>query len=185
MSKYKEIILAVTGASGSIYARRFIEMASALPDLNLNVIFSDTAKEVWTYETGMPLPENLVSNHDFNFKFCSGSAVADAVIILPCTMGTLARIAAGTANDVISRVADVQMKERRKIVIVPRETPYSLIHLRNMTALTEAGAIICPASPSFYSRPATLSDLTDSFVARVLQTAGLCKLDDKFKWNRI
>lgn len=185
MSRYKEIVLAVTGASGSVYAKRFIEMVSTLPELKLNVIFSDTAKEVWAYETGLPLPENLISNHDFNFRFCSGSSVADAMIILPCTMGTLARIAAGTANDVISRVADVQMKERRKLVIVPRETPYNLIHLRNMTTLTEAGAIICPASPSFYSKPTTLSDLTDSFVGRVLQTAGLHELENKFKWNLI
>ena len=132
-----------------------------------------------------PIPDRyfLLENDNFYNPFCSGSAAADVVVVLPCSMGTLARIAAGTADDALARIADVQLKERRPLILVPRETPLNLIHLRNMTALTEAGAIIAPAAPGFYNRPDSLDTLIDGFVARLLQLAGLAPLDAAYRWK--
>jgi len=184
-------VLAVTGASGACYARRFIECAGALEDVALHVILTDTAKEIWHHELGsdaacpgnLPAAATLLDDHRFDAPFCSGSAAADVMVVLPCSMGMLARIAAGTADDAVARIADVQLKERRPLILVPRETPLSLIHLRNMTRLAEAGAVIAPAAPGFYTRPDTLATLVDSFVARILQLAGLRTLEEKYKWN--
>ena len=105
------------------------------------------------------------------------------MVVLPCSMGMLGRIAAGTADDAIARMADVQLKERRPLILVPRETPLNLIHLRNMVTLTEAGAVIAPAAPAFYTRPDSLDKLVDNFVARLLQLAGLQPLDKQYKWS--
>ena len=182
MNTCKNVVLAVTGASGACYARRFLERAGALSEVSLHLFLTDTAREVWRHELGCEAPQGL-DNHRFDAPFCSGSAAADVMVVLPCSMGTLGRIAAGTADDAIARMADVQIKERRPLILVPRETPLSLIHLRNMTSLTEAGAIIAPAAPGFYARPGSLDALVDGFVARILQLAGLQALEEQYKWS--
>lgn len=182
----KNVVLAVTGASGACYARRFLERASALDGVRVHLLMTDTARDVWRHELDAgPIPGRYtrLENDNFHNPFCSGSAAADAVVVLPCSMGTLARIAAGTADDALARIADVQLKERRPLILVPRETPLNLIHLRNMTTLTEAGAIIAPAAPGFYNRPDSLDTLIDGFVARLLQLAGLAPLDDAYRWK--
>ena len=182
MSTCKQIVLAVTGASGACYARRFLERASALEDVAVHVVLTDTARDIWRHELGCEPPEGF-DNHRFDTPFCSGSAAADVMVVLPCSMGMLGRIAAGTADDAVARIADVQLKERRPLILVPRETPLSLIHLRNMTTLTEAGALIAPAAPGFYTKPADLIALVDSFVARLLQLAGLSPLEENYRWK--
>jgi len=182
MSTCKQIVLAVTGASGACYARRFLERASALEDVAVHVVLTDTARDIWRHELGCEPPEGF-DNHRFDTPFCSGSAAADVMVVLPCSMGMLGRIAAGTADDAVARIADVQLKERRPLILVPRETPLSLIHLRNMTTLTEAGALIAPAAPGFYTKPADLTALVDSFVARLLQLAGLSPLEENYRWK--
>ena len=182
MSTCKQIVLAVTGASGACYARRFLERAAALEGVAVHVVLTDTAREIWRHELGCEPPVGL-DDRRFDAPFCSGSAAADAMVILPCSMGMLGRIAAGTADDAIARMADVQLKERRPLIVVPRETPLNLIHLRNMTTLAEAGAVIAPAAPGFYTRPADLDTLVDSFVARILQLAGLAPLEAAYQWK--
>ena len=182
----KNVVLAVTGASGACYARRFLERASSLEGVRVHLLMTDTARDVWRHEldAGPILGRyTLLENDNFYNPFCSGSAAADVVVVLPCSMGSLARIAAGTADDALARIADVQLKERRPLILVPRATPLNLIHLRNMTALTEAGAIIAPAAPGFYNRPADLDALIDGFVARLLQLAGLAPLDPIYRWK--
>ena len=182
MSTWKQIVLAVTGASGACYARRFLARAAALEGVAVHVVLTDTAREIWRHELGCEPPVGL-DDRRFDAPFCSGSAAADAMVILPCSMGMLGRIAAGTADDAIARMADVQLKERRPLIVVPRETPLNLIHLRNMTTLAEAGAVIAPAAPGFYTRPADLDTLVDSFVARILQLAGIAPLEAAYQWK--
>ena len=182
MNTCRNVVLAVTGASGACYAQRFLERAAALDGVALHVVLTDTARDIWRHELGREAPKGL-DNSRFDAPFCSGSAAADVMIVLPCSMGMLARIAAGTADDAIARMADVQLKERRPLLLVPRETPLNLIHLRNMATLTEAGAVIMPASPGFYSRPADLPALVDAFVARILQVAGLSDIDKSYQWQ--
>lgn len=174
-----KIVIAVTGASGSLYARVLMDKLAAArtPDDQIFLVWSDNAKEVWELELGdnkhTQYPFPVKDKMDFYAPFASGSAGFDALIICPCSMGTLARIASGTSNDLITRAADVMLKERRKLICVVRETPYNLIHLRNMTTVTEAGGIICPASPSFYSNPQTMEELAATVIDRVLQLAGI------------
>lgn len=192
MSTCKQVVLAVTGASGACYAQRFLERAAALEGVSLHVVLTDTARDIWRHELGceppvagggVPAGVSLLDDHRFDAPFCSGSAAADAVVVLPCSMGMLGRIAAGVADDAVARMADVQLKERRPLILIPRETPLSLIHLRNMTALTEAGALIAPAAPGFYTRPADLDTLIDSFVSRILHLAGLAPMEDTYRWK--
>lgn len=194
----QSVLLGVSGASGSLYAKHFIESAAAIEGLELNIIFTKTAEQVWLHEIGVPYKDfiaslanspackasavNLIENDNFHHKYASGSNKLDAMVVLPCSMGSLARIATGITADLIGRIADVQLKERRKLILVPRETPYNLIHLNNMTTLTQAGAIICPASPSFYTKPATLHDLCRSLAERVMNIAGIKDLSGEFKW---
>ena len=174
----RKIILAVTGASGSVYAKNLLDKLVHLnnPLKEIAVVFSGTAKEIWKYETGhkfMAVPPAKEYNNDSFFEpFASGSSDFDTMIICPASMGTLGRIASGTSENLIARAADVMLKERRKLILVPRETPYNLIHIRNMETLTLAGAIICPATPSFYSRPETITDLVNTVVERILSLAG-------------
>ena len=182
MNTSKQVVLAVTGASGACYARSFLEQVRALPDVSVHLFLTDTAREIWRHELGGEAPQGLDNRH-FDAPFCSGSAAADVMVVLPCSMGALARMAAGTADDAIARMADVQLKERRPLILVPRETPLNLIHLRNMTTLTEAGAVIAPATPAFYTRPDSLDTLVDSFAARLLQLAGLAPLAENYRWN--
>jgi flavin prenyltransferase len=181
-----KIILAITGASGSIYARLLLEKLGSLSNApqEIALVFSDNAKAIWEFETGKKfIPSGLAkeyNNKDFFVPFASGSCDFGTMIICPASMGILGRIASGTSDDLIARAADVMLKERRKLIVVPRETPYNLIHIRNMETLTLAGAVICPASPSFYSKPATIDELAMTVVERVISLAGF---DDKrYKW---
>jgi 4-hydroxy-3-polyprenylbenzoate decarboxylase len=174
----RKIIVAVTGASGAIYARQLLLKLRSLkdPPEEIAVIFSDTAKEVWEYETGAKYieepPAKEYSNKTFYTPFASGSSHYDTMIICPASMGTTGRIANGTSNDLIARAADVILKERRRLIVVPRETPYNYIHIKNMETLTLAGAIICPASPSFYSKPQTINELVMTVVDRIIDLSG-------------
>jgi len=176
----KKIIVAITGASGSVYAKRFLERLriSATKVDSISVVFSRNARDIWDYElkevvSELTVPFPVFELNDFYAPFASGSAGYDTMVIIPCSMGTLGRIAAGVSDDLITRAADVILKERGRLILVPRETPYSLIHLRNMVTLTEAGAIITPATPSFYSLPANLEEVIDTVVDRVLNLAGI------------
>jgi 4-hydroxy-3-polyprenylbenzoate decarboxylase len=174
-----KIAVAVSGASGAIYAKVLLETLARLQDqvAEVGVIWSDNARTVWEHELGNKdyeqLPFRVWNKNDFMAPIASGSSTYQALIICPCSMGTLGRIAGGISNDLVTRAADVMLKERRKLICVARETPYNLIHLRNMTAVTEAGGIICPATPSFYSNPKTLDEVAYTVIHRVLQLAGL------------
>jgi 4-hydroxy-3-polyprenylbenzoate decarboxylase len=173
-----KIAIGVTGASGSIYAKVLLERLAAMKDtVEAGLIFSDNAATVWQHELGntdyTTLPFKVWDKNDFMAPFASGSSSYSALIVCPCSMGTLGRIAGGISNDLLTRTADVMLKERRKLICVVRETPYNLIHLRNMTAVTEAGGIICPATPSFYSNPETMEDVAYTVIHRVLQLAGI------------
>jgi flavin prenyltransferase len=186
MNKHK-IIIGITGASGAIYGKLLLEKLSSLQDQisECGVIFSDNSKEVWKFELGSfdssEIPFRQYEPDDFFAPMASGSAGYDTMIICPCSMGTLGRIASGVSGDLMTRAADVILKERKKLILVTREMPYSLIHLNNMKLLTEAGAIICPASPSFYTKPKTVEDVVMTVVDRVLKLAGF--EFDSFRWG--
>ncbi|MBS1629408.1 MAG: UbiX family flavin prenyltransferase [Bacteroidetes bacterium] len=171
-----KIAVGITGASGSIYARQLLQHLKSTA-AEVHVVWSSNAKTVWQQELGpeaaVEVPFKTWAPDDFFAPFASGSAGFDALILCPCSMGTLGRIASGSSNDLITRAADVMLKERKKLICVVRETPFNLVHLRNMTTVTEAGGIICPASPSFYSKPQNFSELADTVIHRVLQLAGL------------
>ena len=183
----KKIVVAVTGASGSIYAKSLLDNLTLLNAQieKVGVVMSDNAKDVWRYELGNEAYNDynfdFYAKMDFNAPFASGSAKYDTMIIAPCSMGTLGRIAHGISNDLISRAADVILKERRKLIAVVRDTPFSLIHLNNMKTVTEAGGIICPANPSFYSLPKTIEEVAQTVVDRVIDLAGLEK--ESYRWN--
>jgi 4-hydroxy-3-polyprenylbenzoate decarboxylase len=150
----------------------------------LSIVITDNAKLVWKTELGEndfnKYNANYYEKNDFKAPFASGSANYNIMIIVPCSMGTIGRIANGLSDDLISRAADVILKERRKLICVIRETPYSLIHIRNMETITQAGGIICPASPSFYSKPKTIEEAVATVVDRVISLAGL-KIDS-YSW---
>ena len=172
-----KIIVAITGASGAIYARQALEVLVAHPDVeHVALILSDHAEDVMRAE-GVELPASerieRYDNSDMWASVASGSARWDAMIIIPASMGTVGRIASGISRTLIERAADVMLKERRRVVVVVRESPYSLIHLRNMKTLTEAGAIVLPASPSFYFNPTTIEELCLTTSLRALEMAGL------------
>ena len=173
----RKIVLAIGGSSGSIYAKLLMDKLSQIKDLTVGVVMSDNAVLNWEIEIGpfdaSGYPFTFYKKNDFMAPFASGSAKYDTMIICPSSMGLLARISGGISNDLTTRAADVILKERRKLIIVPREAPYNLIHLRNMTALTEAGAIVCPATPSFYSQPKSLEEICNTVVDRVLDLAGI------------
>ncbi|MBC7418072.1 MAG: UbiX family flavin prenyltransferase [Pedobacter sp.] len=183
----KKVIVAITGASGSVYAKVLLDALQKLQDqlIAVGVVMSDNAKEVWRFELGnsnyADYDFDFYQKNDFNAPFASGSAKYDTMIIVPCSMGTLGRIASGISNDLISRAADVVLKERRKLITVVRDTPFSLIHINNMKVVTEAGGIICPANPSFYSLPKTIEEVAATVVTRVLDLAGF-ELDT-YRWN--
>lgn len=174
----RKVVVAITGASGSVYANQLLKRLASLKEQwqAVGVIMTENAKEVWRTELGnedyKELPFPYYSNHDFGAPFASGSGRYDTMIIAPCSMGSLGRIAGGISNDLITRAADVVLKERRKLICMVRETPYNLIHIRNMETITLAGGIICPATPSFYSRPSTLEEVANTVSDRVLDLAG-------------
>lgn len=182
----RRIVLAITGASGSIYAKTLLDKlqkSSAAPS-EIAVIVSQTGRDIWMDEIGTKFePVGSMKEYDnqtYYAPFASGSSQYDTMIVCPASMGIIGRIANGTSNDLISRTADVILKERRRLIVVPRETPYSLIHIRNMEQLALAGAIICPASPSFYSKPETIEDLINTVVDRIVDLAGFN--NQSFRW---
>jgi 4-hydroxy-3-polyprenylbenzoate decarboxylase len=174
-----KIIVAVTGASGSIYAKHLLEKLSKhkANSLEISLIFSENGKKVWEYEIGTIKINSknihLFSNNDLFAPVASGSAGYQTMVIIPCTMGTMGRIASGTSDDLISRAADVMLKERKKLILVTREAPLNLIHIENMRTITLAGGIIYPASPSFYSKPNSKEELEMTLVDRVLDVMGI------------
>lgn len=188
MNKSHKIVVAITGASGSIYAKVLVDKLLALKDqvADVGLILSDNAKTVWEFELGNKdfeaLPFKIYNKSDFMAPFASGSSDFNAMIICPCSMGTLGRIASGISNDLSSRTADVMLKERRKLILVTRDTPLNLIHINNMKTITEAGGIICPASPSFYSQPKNFEALAATVIDRVLDLLGLEQ--KTFRWNQ-
>ena len=175
----QKIVVAITGASGSVYPRQLLNKLMGVKDQwkELSVVMTANAKEVWKIELGSEdyadLPIKFYEQQDFNAPFASGSGQYDTMIIIPCSMGTLGRIATGVSSDLITRAADVILKERRKLICVVRDTPYNLMHIRNMETVTLAGGIICPATPSFYSLPKTIDEVAATVVDRVLDLAGL------------
>jgi 4-hydroxy-3-polyprenylbenzoate decarboxylase len=172
----RQVVVGITGASGAIYAQRLLAKLAVQAATETVVVFTDKGAQVFRYELGEEAFSEIsfprYDNNDFFAPFASGSSSFDTLIIIPCSMGTLAKVATGLASDLISRTADVMLKENRRLIVVPRETPYNLIHLRNMVQIREAGGIICPASPSFYSKPDNLTQAVDTVIDRVLQLAG-------------
>jgi len=171
-----KLVVAVGGASGSVYARRLLDVLAATPgDREVGLCFSKSGQEVWRHEIGSEpnYPFKRWALDDFRAPFASGSAGWEAMVVIPCSTGGLARIAHGISDDLIGRAADVMLKERRKLVLVVRETPLSVIHLENMLAVTRAGAVVLPASPSFYSHPTTVEALIDTVIGRVLDQLGI------------
>ncbi len=183
-----KIAIAVTGASGSLYTRLLLEKLQRLQDQveEVAVVWSRNAHTVWQEELGNSdfslFPFKVWDINDFYAPFASGSSDYAALIICPCSMGTLGRIAGGLSDSLITRAADVMLKERRKLICVTREMPLNLVHIRNMQTVTEAGGIICPASPSFYHQPAGLEEAALTVVDRVLSLAGL--QPGGFRWGQ-
>jgi 4-hydroxy-3-polyprenylbenzoate decarboxylase len=183
----RKIIVGVTGASGSIYAKLLFEKLALVKDQldEVGIVFSANALDIWKYELNEEFhpvyPLRVYENDDFYAPFASGSSDFDTMIICPCSMGMIGRIANGISDDLISRAADVILKEKRKLILVPRETPYNLIHLENMKQATLAGAIVCPATPSFYSKPETIPQLVETVVERIINLAGFEV--QSFKWG--
>jgi flavin prenyltransferase len=183
-----KIAVAITGASGSVYAKVLLDKLVAAKSQwdEVAVVMTENAKEVWKTELDQAdydqYPIRYYHQQDFNAPFASGSGKYNTLIIIPCSMGTLGRIAGGISNDLITRAADVVLKERRKLICVVRDTPYNLVHIRNMETVTLAGGIICPATPSFYSKPTTLEAVAATVVDRVLDLAGI---DIKtYRWGK-
>jgi len=175
----RKILVTATGASGSVYFKVLLDKLLLIKDQwdELAVVMSDNARYVWETElendSYKQYPFRFYDKNDFSAPFASGSGQYDTMIIVPCSMGTLGRIAGGISNDLITRAADVVLKERRKLICVVRDTPYNLIHIRNMETITLAGGIICPATPSFYSKPKTIEEVAATVVDRVIDLAGL------------
>jgi 4-hydroxy-3-polyprenylbenzoate decarboxylase len=179
MSNQNKIVVAITGASGSVYAKILIEHLLQLQRqyTELSVVISNNAKKIWETELGNKAYENFpvkyFDKYDFDAPFASGSAQYNIMMVVPCSMGTMGRIAAGISDDLITRAADVILKEKRKLILAIRDTPYNLIHIKNMEMITLAGGIICPATPSFYSKPTTIEQLAATVVHRMIDLAGL------------
>ena len=179
-----KLVIGATGASGTIYLQRLLDQIDAATN-EVHLVMSNHAKQVAAQEVEqLTVPDNVTEHHenDLNVPFVSGSARFDAMVIVPCSMATLGRIASGSSDSGLLRAADVFLKERRKLILVPRETPWSLIHARNVVTLLEAGAIVLPAIPSFYSRPQSVSDVVDTVVWRILDQIGLPN-PRAFRWK--
>ncbi len=183
----QKIVVAITGASGSVYAKVLLTKLCQLKDQieELGVVMTENAKDVWQTELGNDDYKNFdvryFGQQDFYAPFASGSGQYSTMIIIPCSMGTLGRIATGISSDLITRAADVILKERRKLICVARDTPYNLIHIKNMETITLAGGIICPATPSFYSLPKTIEEVAATVVDRVIDIAGLQQ--NSYRWG--
>ncbi|MBN2745170.1 MAG: UbiX family flavin prenyltransferase [Bacteroidales bacterium] len=183
----RKIVIGITGASGAIYAKLLLDFLEKKQEEfeKIELIFSGNATDVWEYELGNKdyntYPFNRNEPTNFFTGPASGSAGFDTMIICPASMGTIGRIASGVSNDLMTRAADVMLKERKRLILVPRESPYNLIHLRNMTTIAEAGAIIIPATPSFYSHPQSIEDVALTVVHRILKLADLHH--EGFRWG--
>jgi 4-hydroxy-3-polyprenylbenzoate decarboxylase len=178
------LVIAGTGASGAIYLQRLLHHIDAAQN-EVHLVLSPYARQVIGEELGeLHVPPGISQHNDKTMQvpFVSGSTRFDAMVIVPCSMGTLARIAGGTANSTILRAADVFLKERRKLILVPRETPWNLIHARNVCTLLEAGAVILPASPHFYGKPKSIEEVADTVVARILDQLDL-PAPGAFRWS--
>lgn len=184
----RKVVVAITGASGSVYAKVLLDKLTAMSGQlsDAGIVMSKNAEQVWQTELGntaySEYPFRYYDKYDFNAPFASGSAMYDTMIIAPCSMGTLGRIANGISDDLVTRAADVMLKERRKLILMVRETPYNLVHIKNMEQVTLAGGIICPATPSFYSRPATIEAVAATVTDRVLDLAGLD--NNGYRWGQ-
>jgi 4-hydroxy-3-polyprenylbenzoate decarboxylase len=182
-----KIIVAISGASGAVYAKVLLDKLVLLQDQidTVGIIMSKNAKDVWEFELGNDsyknYPFDYYEKDDFMAPFASGSAQYNTMIVAPCSMGTLGRIAAGISNDLVSRAADVILKERRRLVLISRDTPLNLIHINNMKTVTEAGGVIMPASPSFYSKPNTFEELAATVIDRAIDLAGFQQ--DSYRWQ--
>jgi 4-hydroxy-3-polyprenylbenzoate decarboxylase len=182
-----KIIIAVTGASGAVYARLLLDNLLKLKGQfkDIALVISENAKKIWQSELGNEdyknYPVAYYDKFDFSAPFASGSAQYNIMIVIPCSMGTLGRIASGISDDLVTRAADVILKERRKLILAVRDTPYNLIHIKNMETITLAGGIICPATPSFYSNPTTIEEVALTVVNRIIDIAGL--QSESFRWG--
>lgn len=183
----QKLIIAATGASGALYTKLLLKKLPIIKDQiqEVALVFSDNAKKVWEYELENSDYNNLsypiFEQDDFYAPPASGSAGFHTMIVCPCSMGTLGKIASGIADNLITRSADVMLKERRKLILVTREAPFNLIHINNMKTVTEAGGVICPASPSYYSKPASIDEACMTVIDRVIELAGFST--DTFRWN--
>ena len=182
-----KIIVAITGASGAIYAKVLLDKLVLLQDQidAVGIVMSKNAKDVWEFELGNDsyknYPFDYYEKDNFMAPFASGSAQYNTMIVAPCSMGTLARIASGVSNELVSRAADVILKERRRLILISRDTPLNLIHINNMKIVTEAGGIVMPASPSFYSKPNTFEELAATVIDRVIDLSNLQQ--DSYRWR--
>lgn len=183
----KKIVVGIGGSSGSIYAKVLLDKLSQLTDQveKVGIVMSENAKYNWELELGNrdfeKYPFDFYEKRDFMAPFASGSARYESMVVCPCSMGVMGRIAAGVSDDLMTRAADVILKERRKLILVIRDTPYSLIHINNMKTITEAGGVICPASPSFYSNPKSFEELASTVVDRVIDLLGFEQ--KTFRWS--
>jgi flavin prenyltransferase len=186
--EHLKLVVAITGASGALYAQRLLDNIDHHQH-EVHVVLSNYARSVIVEELpeGLKLPDHVTSHNlkSMNAPFASGSNAPDAMVVIPCSMGTLGRIAHGSSEDLLLRAADVVLKERKKLILVPREAPLNLVHIKNMELLVLAGAIILPANPTFYARPASVTELVDTVVARVLDHLGLAhSLGSRWKEER-
>jgi len=173
-----KLVVGIGGASGSPYAKRlldFLAREGPAAGVSVDLVFTTTGRQIWAHEIGAPpdYPFKVWKNQDLTAPFASGSSRYDAMAVVPCSAAGLARIAYGVSTDLLGRAADVMLKERKRLVLLLRETPISLLHARAITQVVEAGAFVMPATPSFYSQPRTIDELVDTVVARVLDRLGI------------
>jgi 4-hydroxy-3-polyprenylbenzoate decarboxylase len=173
-----KLVVGIGGASGSPYAKRLLDFLSRegpASGVSVDLVFTTTGRQIWSHEIGAApdYPFRAWKNQDLTAPFASGSSRYDAMCVVPCSAAGLARIAYGVSTDLVGRAADVMLKERKRLVLVLRETPISLIHARAIAQVVEAGAFVMPATPSFYSRPTTVDEMVDTVVARVLDRLGI------------
>jgi 4-hydroxy-3-polyprenylbenzoate decarboxylase len=185
--KSQRIVVACTGASGMLYARLLLEKLENTTEVEkIGLVFSGNARQIWQSEIEGALPETrgkitVYEDNDFYAPFASGSSQFTAMVVCPASMGMLGRISNGVSDCLITRATDVMLKERRKLVLVLRDTPYNLIHIRNMEQVTLAGGIICPATPSFYTNPQTVEQVTMTVVDRIVDLLSLP--NETFRWG--
>jgi polyprenyl P-hydroxybenzoate/phenylacrylic acid decarboxylase-like protein len=187
----KRIIIAITGATGSIYGTRLLEILQTVDEVETHLILSNAGALTAQYELNMDkqaitnLADFTHNPKDIGATLSSGSFITHGMVIAPCSMKTLGCIANGIADNLVSRAADVILKERRKLIVMARETPLNLVHLRNMTTLSEMGAIIAPPVPAFYTLPESIDDLINHTVGRILDTLGMSNVDYVKRWQGI